>query len=705
MKKIWVPVMVASMAVSSIPSVNLVGNAGYSVVKAEELLTTTIDGMRIENGILTRYEGNSSDIVIPEGVVAVGNEAFRGKDIVNITIPESVTEIGSYSFSECRKLKKVTIKGTIDKINEFGFWYCEQLEEIDVSQVRYFGMCCFSRCDQLKSVDLANAQIVEANAFYNTAINSVTLNFTSKDSYIGETVFKNCKNLKKVVIKGKLTQLEEAVFQGCEVLEDIIIENTDNLVYIGRNAFDGTPWLEMQLNEADNHMLVLNHILVRYKPEVSYAGEYGGVSYFDGISYDEINKMTGEKFTYTEPVNAKMETVTIPGDITQIAGGAFYGAYSVEKVIFDPSIKQIEIGERAFDFTTWELEYMKNHNFMVIGGNLLKVKCNASEIEIPNGVSHIVEDVFMKSPSGGKLPEEPTEDIQRIMLPQTVKTLHQGDFQTIKEEIITPSVLEKYFEYFRSVKVTVKDIDTSSDAEDLLPGYEGTEKPTPTPSVLPTEETKPTKSPQVTNTPEPTATPQVTEEPKPTITSPITEEPKPTITSQITEEPKPTTTLKVTDTPKPTETIKPTQTPMTISTVTPEPSSTTPALITPVPTSAVTQETMQPTPINTPNPTAKPTTNIKINVKKAVIQKLKKASKTKIKVYMKKTEKVKGYQILISTDKKFKKNRKQVNTTKQSTIITKLKKGKTYYVKVRAYKLNGQKKVYGQYSNIKKIKM
>lgn len=696
-KRIWVPVMVASMAVSSIPPVNLAGNAGYSVVKAEELLTTTVDGMRIENGILTRYEGNSSDIVIPEGVVAIGNEAFRGKDIVNVTIPESVTEIGGYSFSECRKLKKVTIKGVIDKINEYGFLYCEQLEEIDVSQVRYFGGCCFSRCDKLKSVDLASAQIVETTAFYGTAIESATLNFTSEDSYIGEQAFKNCRNLKKVVIKGKLTQLETEVFQGCEALEDIVIENMDHLAYVGRNAFDGTPWLETQLNEADNHMLVLNHILVRYKPEVSYAGEYGGVPYFDGISYEEINKMAGEKFTYTEPVNAKMETVTIPGDITQIAGGAFYGAYSVEKVIFDPSIKQIDIGERAFDFTTWELEYMKNHNFMVVGGNLLKIKCNASEIEIPNGVSHIVKDVFMISPSGGKLPEESTESIQRIMLPQTVKTLYQVDFQAVNEEIVIPSVLEKSFDYIQNVKVTVKDIDTSSDAEDLLPGYVGAEKPTP--SILPTEEPKPTESPQVTNTPEPAMTPQVTEELKPTITPQATEEPKPTTTLKVTEEPKPTETIK------PTATIKPTQTPMATSTVTPEPSSTTSAPVTPVPTSTATLETMQPAPVNTPIATVKPTTNPKIKVKKAVIKKLKKASKTKIKIYMKNTEKVKGYQILISTDKKFKKNQKQVNTTKQSTIITKLKKGKTYYVKVRAYKWNGQKKVYGQYSNIKKIKM
>lgn len=679
-KRIWAPVMVAAIVVSSIPSANFAGNTGCSVVKAEELLTTTIDGMRIENGVLTRYEGNATDIVIPEGVISIGDEAFRGKDIVNVTIPESVTEIGEYSFSECRKLKKVEIKGILNKIDAYGFIYCEQLEEIDVSQVKHFGRCCFSRCDKLKNIDLSSVQAIESTAFYNTAIENVVLNFISEDNcIIPESAFKNCSNLKKVEIKGKLSHIKEEAFQGCECLENIVIDNTDNISYVGRNAFDGTPWLETQLNEADNHMLVLNHILVRYKPEVSYAGEYGGVSYFDGISYDEVNKMS-EEFTYTEPIDAKMETVTIPGEITQIAGGAFYGAYSVEKVTFDSNIKQLEIGERAFDFTTWELEYMKNHNFMVVGGNLLKIKCNAAEIEVPNGINHIVKGVLMRSPSSGKLPEESIVEIQRLTLPQTVKTLYRGDFGIIKQEIIIPSALEKEFEYYRGATVTVKDIDTSLDAEDLLPGYEGASGTSPTPVTQPTNEPIPTiqvtDTPIVTDIPIPTETSQPTDTPMPTETSKPVD--IPTQIPQVTDTPTPTLTPQTTNIPTPTEISQETEKPITTSTI----------------------ESSK-----TPVPTVKPTSVPKVKVKKVIIKKTKRLSKTKLKVYIKKTEKVKGYQVIISTDKKFRKNLKKVKTSRQSVIIKNLKKGKTYFVKVRAYKMNGKKKVYGKYSNIKQIRM
>lgn len=75
----------------------------------------------------------------------------------------------------------------------------------------------------------------------------------------------------------------------------------------------------------------------------------------------------------------------------------------------------------------------------------------------------------------------------------------------------------------------------------------------------------------------------------------------------------------------------------------------------------------------------------------------------KIKVVIK-GKNASGYQLRYSTSKKFKK--KQTKTTAKSTFtISRLKKGKTYYVKVRAYnKVNG-KKVYSPWSKVKKVKI
>ncbi len=64
----------------------------------------------------------------------------------------------------------------------------------------------------------------------------------------------------------------------------------------------------------------------------------------------------------------------------------------------------------------------------------------------------------------------------------------------------------------------------------------------------------------------------------------------------------------------------------------------------------------------------------------------------------------KGYQICYSTSKKWK-NKKQKLTVKNKAVIKSFKKKKSYYFRVRAYRLEGTKKVYGAWSSVKKIKI
>lgn len=68
---------------------------------------------------------------------------------------------------------------------------------------------------------------------------------------------------------------------------------------------------------------------------------------------------------------------------------------------------------------------------------------------------------------------------------------------------------------------------------------------------------------------------------------------------------------------------------------------------------------------------------------------------------------IKGYQIEISTDKKFKKNKKTVNIKKQKTVkvtVKKLKAKKRHYVRVRTYKVYKGKNIYSKWSSVKNIK-
>ncbi|MCR4847107.1 MAG: leucine-rich repeat domain-containing protein, partial [Eubacterium sp.] len=112
-----------------------------------------------------------------------------------------------------------------------------------------------------------------------------------------------------------------------------------------------------------------------------------------------------------------------------------------------------------------------------------------------------------------------------------------------------------------------------------------------------------------------------------------------------------------------------------------------------------------PTEKKSETPTVSPDNNktkapAKVNLKSA-----KNLKGKKLKAIWKKVNGAKGYEVQYSTNKKFKKA-KTKTTKKTSFVIKKLKKKKTYYVRVRAYTIDASgKKVPGKWSKVKKAKI
>ena len=128
-------------------------------------------------------------------------------------------------------------------------------------------------------------------------------------------------------------------------------------------------------------------------------------------------------------------------------------------------------------------------------------------------------------------------------------------------------------------------------------------------------------------------------------------------------------------------------------------------------TEPITQPTTQPTPqpsvpATQPEQTTQAQSKPAQKSKSTKIKKVK-GSKKAIAVQWVKTKGVKGYQVQVATDKKFKKNKKTVTIKKQKTTKTtvkKLKAKKKYYVRVRTYKIVNGKKVYSSWSKVKSVK-
>ena len=140
--------------------------------------------------------------------------------------------------------------------------------------------------------------------------------------------------------------------------------------------------------------------------------------------------------------------------------------------------------------------------------------------------------------------------------------------------------------------------------------------------------------------------------------------------------------------------------PTTVAPTTVAPTTQTPTTIVPSETGTTAKpEASKETPTVSTTVTKKtaPTVKVpKVKIKKAT----KKISAKKLKVTLKTAKGVKGYQVMISTSKKFKKA-KVKNYKKAKFTIKKLKANKKYFIRVRAYKVVNGKVYYGKWSNRK----
>ena len=84
----------------------------------------------IENGVLIEYQGSGGDVVIPDGVISIGDGAFAYcGSLKSVTIPDSVTSIDSSAFADCNSLAHITIPNSVTNIGYRAFSGTKWLED------------------------------------------------------------------------------------------------------------------------------------------------------------------------------------------------------------------------------------------------------------------------------------------------------------------------------------------------------------------------------------------------------------------------------------------------------------------------------------------------------------------------------------------------------------------------------------------------
>ena len=227
------------------------------------------------------------EITIPNGVTSIGKNAFAGcTSITKVTIPNTVTSIDQGSFMNCTnliaiefetginvkvipdffcynnvKFVSIVLPNTITEIGTYAF-YGAGVENIEIpSSVVKIGNSAFQN-SSLQYVKLNEGLVsIGSAAFYNSKIENIIIpdsvvdtlnsyvaccnNLTSITLGKGIKVMKGyfiwgCPKLKEVIVKGKITRIEEKAFSGDSelTLNGIKGLNWENILYIGNYAFE-----------------------------------------------------------------------------------------------------------------------------------------------------------------------------------------------------------------------------------------------------------------------------------------------------------------------------------------------------------------------------------------------------------------------------------------------------------------------------------
>ena len=121
-----------------------------------------------KKGVLTKYNGPGGDVVIPEGVKAIGERAFYGcKSLESVTIPEGVTEIGGFAFRGCTGLRKVAVPESVKTIGRYAFGNCESLKDLTIpGRVEEIDKFAFHGCKSPIVLTVPNFPISKIHKFY-----------------------------------------------------------------------------------------------------------------------------------------------------------------------------------------------------------------------------------------------------------------------------------------------------------------------------------------------------------------------------------------------------------------------------------------------------------------------------------------------------------------------------------------------------------
>ncbi len=377
----------------------------------------------IERGELKKYTGKGGDIVIPDGVRAIGDMAFwNNETITSVAVGGGVKEIMSHAFDGCKNLARVELSEGLEIIGPWAFSACKSLKYIKIpASVTELTYEVF-----LDSTALENIDVDENNAVYRSIDGNLyskdgktfyeyAAGKTDKEFYIPQSVREmmekalfHCNHLERVVAP-KMEEVKNWTFFACNGLKTI--EFVDGLERMERVEIDLCPSLENIL--LPNSVRDISHFRVRNCEVIERLVFPDGLMklYFYNVAncpnFSSL-RFNGGVLCVDEGAIAncpKLTEICVPFTASAFTGLEFVAPCAVEEIkVEDGNARYRSIDGNLYDITGETLVLYaagKPKGRFVVPSGVKKISSNAfsgaenlKEIFIPIGVETVEENAF-----------------------------------------------------------------------------------------------------------------------------------------------------------------------------------------------------------------------------------------------------------------------------------------------------------------------
>lgn len=309
-------------------------------------------GANIQDGVLLGYYGTGGDIVIPNTVTKIGDEAFKGnKKVTSVTIPGSVVDIGNNAFEGCEKLEKVAFTNPDGANNNLlirlgAFKDCTKLTDVEIpARVKQIVGNIFKGCTSLMEIK------VNANNPYYFAQDGVLfgpalVEYSPKydDNYVLLAYPAGCQGAYSIpsTVHGKtIDQVWTSGFEGAVGLTDITIPAS--IRRLGTAAFENTGLTHVTIPDTVQQVdpAVFQNctslVSVKLPNGITEIDQYlfaNCISLQHVDMPDTITKIN----IYAFHNCTSLTSLALPEGLTSLSVGCFEKCYNLQHVVVPPSV-------------------------------------------------------------------------------------------------------------------------------------------------------------------------------------------------------------------------------------------------------------------------------------------------------------------------------------------------------------------------------